>query len=142
MSRIPICKQVPCQRLLPLVFVPADPAGLQQIIPEVVGDLHLVYIAVLQSLFLEEHLPDGLEDDLHIPEDRDVLDVFQIGSQLAVPTDGIAASRLRETGKTRADAMALTLFRGHEHHVPHKLRAGTDDRHVALKDVECLGQFV
>ena len=38
--------------------------------------------------------------------------------------------------------MALALFRGHKYHVAHKLRPRPDYGHVALEDVEQLGEFV
>ena len=142
MSRIPICKQVPCQRLLPLVFVPADPAGLQQIIPEVIADSRLVRSAALSPSPLEKNLADGIEDDLHIPQERDALDVLQIGGQLVLPDERISASGLRQTAQARTHAVALALFRGHEHHVPHQLGPGADDGHVSPENVERLRQLI
>lgn len=91
---------------------------------------------------MEENLLNGVKDDLYIAQEGDVLDVFQVRGQFAVPGDGVAASGLGQAAQARADGVTHALLRGHEDHIPHQLRPGANDGHVTPQNVDGLGQFV
>ena len=55
-------KQFFCFCLLLYVFFHADSSSFQQIVPEVIGDLHLVHVAVFQTFLTEKDLLDRIKN--------------------------------------------------------------------------------
>ena len=64
-----------------------------------------------------------------------MLHIGKIGSELAFPRDCVPAQDLREAAEARPDVMPPPFVLRHEHHIPHKLRAGADERHVPFDDI-------
>ncbi len=110
----------------------------KQVVTKVGGGV-AVFLGDVAAL---EDFREGGEDDFHIAQKGDALDVLEVVRNLRFPGHCIAAVDLREPAQALAHGVAAALFRSHEYHVAHELGSRPYHGHVALEDVEEFGEFV
>ena len=89
-----------------------------------------------------EHRGDGLEQNRDVAGDGPVLDVGDIGELGLLLREVAAPGDLPRTGDAGLDEQTGGVERRVLVHLVLALRAGTDHRHVALEDIEELGDLV
>lgn len=127
-----------CFCLSAVVLFAGDLAACEQVVAEVGGGVGTFFG---DSVALE-HLAERGEDYPDVAEECDFLDVLQVIGDFRFPGDGVAPAHLRKPAESLPYGVPPALFGGHEHHVAHELGPGPDYGHVALEDVEQLGEFV
>ena len=83
-----------------------------------------------------------IPDDFQIPQEGDVVHIFHVHFEFLLPADGVSAMYLGVAGQAGADLVAAVLLGVIPGQVLHQQGPGADDAHVALDDVERLGQLV
>lgn len=121
-----------------LVLGLADAAFREQIIGKVRGGIAVLFG---DAVALED-FREGGENDFHIAQKGDALDVLEVVRNLRFPGDGVAPVNLCETAEALAHGVAATLLGGHEDHVANELRPRPDYGHVALQNIEEFREFV
>ncbi len=121
-----------------VVFFTSDASIGKQVVAEVGGCVTVV----LGDTHTFKHFAESGENDFRVTPEGDFLDIFEVVGNLGLPGHCIAAVHLRKPAKSLPHGVALALFRGHKYHVAHKLRPRPDYGHVALEDVEQLGEFI
>ena len=87
--------------------------------------------------------PEGEEEDLHIEPDGELAGVAEIPRDALAEGEVVAPADLGQTGDAGADAHAQSAGDAVEGgHLLRNPRAGADEGHVALEDVEQLRQFI
>ena len=127
-----------CFGLATVVLFTGDFAACEQVVAEVGGCVTVV----LGDIRTFKHFAESGENDFRVTPEGDFLDIFKVVGNLGLPGHCIAAVHLRKSAKSLPHSVAFALFRGHKYHVANKLRSRPDDGHVALEDVEELGEFI
>ena len=122
-----------------VVLFAGDLAACEQVVAKVGGGVTAFFGYVGT---LDKSLVQSREDDFHIAQEGDVLDVLQIVINLCFPGHSVASANLSESAESLAHGVAFALFRGHENHVAHELGSRPDYGHVTLEDVEEFREFV
>ena len=133
------CNQALGFGLAAVVFFAGNLAGGQQVVAEIGGGV-AVFFGNVRAL--DERLVQRGEDNFHVAQEGDVPDVLQVVGDFRFPGHGVPAVDLCQSAEPLPHGVALALFRGHENHVAHQLGAWPDHGHVALEDVEQLGELV
>ena len=121
-----------------VVLFAGDFAACEQVVAQVGGGVAAFFG---NSVALED-LAEGGEYYPDVAQEGDFLDVLEVVGDFRFPGDGVAPVHLRESAEALPHGVALALFGGHEDHIAHQLGPGPDYGHVALEDVDELGQLV
>ena len=88
---------------------------------------------------------DRLQDDQKIPQQGVIVDIEQVVTQLIVEGRIVFAFHLGQSGQPRLNLQALCVLGnpgGKLFTEERPLRPGAYNAHIALQDIEYLGQFV
>ena len=125
---------------LPAVVVLAgDAAACQQVVTEVGRGVGAFFGDVGT---LDKGLVQRRENNLHVTQEGDFLDVLEVILDFLFPGHCVPAVDLGKPAQALPYGVALALFGGHKDHVAHELRPRANYRHVALQYVEEFGEFV
>ena len=123
-------------------FVAAEAAGFD-ILGRCGGHDGAEGIHTLGDAFRQGDFPEGEEEDFHIEPDGELAGVAEIPCDALSEGEVVAPADLGQTGDAGADAHAQGAGGAVEGiHLLRNPRAGADEGHVALEDVEQLGELI
>lgn len=89
-----------------------------------------------------EHFNNGPYHDHHIFYKCDIFYIYNIIGQFLIPLDRISSTHLRQAGQSRANIVAVLLFLRIVRQILLKQRAGTNNGHIAFKNIDQLRQLI
>lgn len=125
--------------LAAVVFLAGDSPAGQQVVTEVGRGVGAFFGDVGT---LDKGLVQRSENNLHVTQEGDFLDILEVILDFLFPGHGVPAIDLGKPAQALPYGMALALFGGHEHHVAYELWPRAYYRHVAPQYVEEFGEFV
>ncbi len=123
-------------------LVAAEAAGFD-ILGRGGGDDGAEGIHTLGDAFRQCDFPEGEEEDFHVEPDGELAGVAEIPRDALAEGEVVATADLGQAGDAGADAHAQGAGDALEGvHLLRNPRAGADEGHIALEDVEQLGEFI
>ena len=92
--------------------------------------------------FAFEDLEDGQEEDLEIEGEGQMVNIIDIQLEFFGPRDGVTAIDLSPAAEAGTDFMTPHLFFAIEGEIADQQGTGTNESHIALKDIKELGKLV